>query len=53
MDCQYLDTDHHVGVISKETFEAVELEMASRSSVDVSENGVRRKSTKYSSKRKK
>lgn len=51
-DCQYLNTDHHAGIISKETFEAVEIEMATRSNVETGEDGkVRRKSKKYSSKR--
>ena len=48
---QYLNKDHHEGIISKEQFEAVQLEMASRSNVEVLEDGmVRRKSKKYSSK---
>lgn len=38
-DCQYLNTDHHAGIISKEKFEAVELEMAARSNVEVLEDG--------------
>ena len=50
-DCQYLNTDHHAGIISKEKFEAVELEMAARSNLEVGEDGtVKRKSKKYSSK---
>ena len=50
-DWQYLNTDHHAGIISKETFEAVELEMAARSNVELGENGkLHRKSKKYSSK---
>lgn len=51
-DRQYLYSDHHAGIISKETFEAVELEMAARSNLEVGEDGtVKRKSKKYSSKR--
>lgn len=51
-DRQYLYSDHHSGIIYKETFEAVELEMAARSNVEVGEDGtVKRKSKKYSSKR--
>lgn len=51
-DCQYLNTDHHSGIISKETFEAVELEMAARSNVEIGEDGkMHRKSKKYSSKK--
>ncbi|KGF06502.1 recombinase family protein [Arcanobacterium sp. S3PF19] len=50
-DRQYLYSDHHSGIISKEKFEAVELEMASRSNVEVGEDGkMHRKSKKYSSK---
>ncbi|KXB35359.1 recombinase [Atopobium deltae] len=50
--CQYLNTYHHAGIISKETFEAVEIEMAARSNVEVLEDEtVKRKSKKYSSKR--
>lgn len=51
-DRQYLYSDHHSGIISKEKFEAVELEMAARSNLEVGEDGtVKRKSKKYSSKR--
>ena len=51
-DYQYLNTDHHAGIISKETFEAVELEMAARSNVEVGEDGtIVRKKKKYSSKK--
>ncbi|KXB37856.1 hypothetical protein HMPREF3187_00250 [Aerococcus christensenii] len=47
-----MNTDHHAGIISKETFEAVELEMAARSNVEVLEDGtVKSKSKKYSSKK--
>ena len=50
--CQYLNTDHHAVIISKETFEAVEFEMAARSNVEVGEDGkLHRKSKKYSSKK--
>ena len=51
-DCLYLNTDHHAGIISKETFEAVELEMAARSNVEVLEDvTIIRKKKKYISKR--
>lgn len=51
-DRQYLYSDHHSGIISKEKFEAVELEMAARSNVEVLEDGtIIRKKKKYSSKR--
>ena len=49
---QYLNTDHHADIISKETFDAVQIEMAARSNVEVLEDGtVIRKKKKYSSKR--
>lgn len=48
---RYLNKNHHEGIISKEQFEAVQLEMASRSNVEGLEDGtVRRKNRKYSSK---
>ena len=51
---RYLYKQHHEGIISKEQFEAVQLEMALRSNVEIGEDGmVRRKSKKYSSKNKK
>ena len=50
---RYMIGDHHTGIISKEKFEAVQLEMAARSNVEVTEEGIRRKNTKYSSKKKK
>lgn len=49
---QYLNKDQHEGIISKEQFEAGQLETASRSNVEVLEDGmVCRKSKEYSSKR--
>ena len=50
---RYMIEKHHYGIISKEMFEAVELEMACRSNVEETEDGVRSKNTKYSSKRRK
>ena len=51
-DRQYLYSDHHSGIISKEKFEAVELEMAARSNLEVGEDGkMHRNSKKYSSKK--
>ena len=47
----YMIGDHHTGIISKEKFEAVQLEMAARSNVEVTENGIKRKSTNYSLKK--
>lgn len=50
----YLYKQHHEGIISKEQFKAVQLEMELRSNVEIGEDGtVRRKSKKYSSKNKK
>ena len=43
----------HTGIISKETFEAVQIELAARSNIIANEDGtVQRKKTKYSSKKK-
>lgn len=50
---RYLKTSNHAGIISKEMFEAVELELALRSNLEATEDGIQRKKTKYSSKRKK
>lgn len=48
---QYLYKQHHEGIISKEQFEAVQLEMKLRSNVEIWEDGKsRRKSKKYSAK---
>ena len=50
---RYLNRDHHEGIITKEQFKAVQIEMESRSNVEMSEDGTsHRKRTKYSSKRK-
>jgi len=46
----YLSKNNHPAIISEETFKAVQLEKRRRSNVVVSEDGVWRKSTKYSSK---
>lgn len=46
---QYLNRDFHERIISKEQFEAVQLEMKLRSNVEIGEDGkARRKSKKYS-----
>ena len=51
---RYLNKNHQKGIISKEQFEAVQLEMELRSNVEIGEDGkARRKSKKYSSKRRK
>lgn len=53
-DNRYLNKEHHEGIISKEQFEAVQLEMELCSNVEIGEDGkARRKSKKYSSKRRK
>ena len=50
----YLYKQHHEGIISKEQFEVVQLEMALRSNVEIGEDGkARRKNKKYSAKRRK
>lgn len=50
-DNRYLYKQHHEGIISKEQFEAVQLEMKLRSNVEIWEDGKsRRKSKKYSAK---
>ena len=51
-EVHYLATDNNPAVISKETFEAVQIEKRRRSNVVKDKNGVKRKGEKYSSKRK-
>ena len=52
-EVQYLASDNHPAIITKEIFTAVQKEKTNRSNVVVDENGQRvRKSAKYSSKRK-
>lgn len=46
----YLCEDNNPAIISKETFQAVQIEKTKRSNVIKGENGVQRKSKKYSSK---
>ena len=50
---QFLKTENHAGIITQAKFDAVQLEMASRSNVDQTDEGRKRKKTKYSSKRRK
>ena len=50
---QYMLGNHHTGIISKEQFEAVQIDRAMRSNMERTEEGWKRRSTKYSSKRKK
>ena len=49
-EVQYLSTDNNPAIISKETFEAVQIEKAKRSNVMTDNNSKKRKSKKYSSK---
>lgn len=47
----YLSKKNHPAIISEETFKAVQIEKSRRSNVEVTEAGVKRKSTKYSAKK--
>lgn len=47
----YLSKKNHPAIISDETFKAVQLEQGRRSNVQITEDGVKRKSTKYSTKK--
>ena len=49
-DAYYLAEGNNPAIISKETFQAVQIEKQHRSNVAKGENGNRRKSEKYSSK---
>ena len=51
-EVHYLASGSHPAIISKEAFETVQMEKGRRSNVVKEGNGVRRKSKKYSSKRK-
>lgn len=51
-DVQYLSSDNNPTIISKEVFEAVQIEKAGRGNLTKDENGIRRKTKKYSSKKK-
>lgn len=48
---RYMCVSNHPSIISKETFEAVQSEKLHRSNVEITEFGVKRKSTRYSKKR--
>lgn len=50
-DAHYLAEDNNPAIISKETFQAVQIEKQYRSNVTKSEDGHQRKSKKYSSKK--
>lgn len=41
-DRQYLNTNHHVGIIYKEKFKAVQMEMTAHSIMEVGEDKIRK-----------
>ena len=47
----YLSKKNHPAIVSDEIFKAVQIEKGRRSNVEVTEDGVKRKSTKYSAKK--
>lgn len=47
----YLSKKNHSAIISEETFKAVQIKKGRRSNVEVTEDGVKRKNTKYSAKK--
>ena len=51
-EVHYLASGSHPAIISKEVFKTVQMEKGRRSNVVKDENGIKRKSEKYSSKRK-
>ena len=51
-EVQYLSSDNNPAIISKEVFEAVQIEKKRRSNIVKDENGWQRKNEKYSSKKK-
>ena len=51
-EVQYLSSDNNPAIISKEVFEAVQIEKKRRSNMVKDENGWQRKNEKYSSKKK-
>lgn len=51
-EVHYLASGNNPAIISKETFEAVQMEKVRRSNVVKDEDGSKRKNEKYSSKRK-
>jgi len=50
-DVYYLASENNPAIISKETFEAVQIEKGRRSNVVKDDNGIKRKSEKYGSKK--
>ena len=49
-EVQYLSSDNNLAIISKEVFEAVQIEKGRKSNMVKDENGSQRKNQKYSSK---
>lgn len=47
----YLSKKNHPAIVSDEIFQAVQIEKGRRSNVEITEDGVKRKSTKYSAKK--
>lgn len=47
----YLSKKNHPAIVSDEIFQAVQIEKGCRSNVEITEDGVKRKSTKYSAKK--
>ncbi|MEY8357131.1 recombinase family protein [Lachnospiraceae bacterium 54-53] len=52
-EVQYLSSENNPAIVSKEIFEAVQIEKTKRSNVVKNEDGQKRKSNKYNSKKKK
>lgn len=48
----YLSKKNHPAIISEETIKAVQIEKGRKSNVEITEDGVKRKSTKYSAEKK-
>lgn len=48
---RFLSKKNHPAIISEETFKAVQIEKGRRSNIEITEDGVKRKSTKYSAKK--
>ena len=49
IEAQYLLTDHHPAIISKQLFNMVQAEKTKRSNLEKTESGLQRKATKYNS----
>lgn len=48
---RYLSKKNHPAIVSDEIFQAVQIEKGRRSNVEITEDGVKRKSSKYSAKK--